>query len=144
VGGQSLSRQSGRGRPYSGYRVLGVGEGSKALKIPLYSCPNLITFQIKTFKEIKEQKASQEAERNKTYEHQVGCRIGGMMVRPVRRGVPKGVSDGRRSPALRAGHPRNGHKAVSGMAHPQPVEGLGMAGPGQTLGSPWIPLAIRA
>jgi hypothetical protein len=29
------------------------------------------------------------------------------------------------------------------MAHPQGVEGLGMAGPSDTLGSPWPPLAAR-
>jgi hypothetical protein len=32
--------------------------------------------------------------------------------RPVRRGVSKGEEDGRRLPALRAGHPPNGRKAV--------------------------------
>jgi hypothetical protein len=32
--------------------------------------------------------------------------------RPVRRGASKGVEDGRRPPALRAGHPRNGCKEV--------------------------------
>jgi hypothetical protein len=35
-------------------------------------------------------------------------------------------------------------KAVLGVTRPQGVEGLGMAGWGETLGSPWIPLAIRA
>jgi hypothetical protein len=30
------------------------------------------------------------------------------------------------------------------MARPQGLEGLGMADLGETLGSPWIPLAIRA
>jgi hypothetical protein len=64
--------------------------------------------------------------------------------RPVRCGVPKGVEDGCRLPVLQAGHPRNGCKAVSGVARLQGVEGLGMAGLGETLGSPWIPLAIRA
>jgi hypothetical protein len=49
--------------------------------------------------------------------------------RPVRRGVSKGVEDG--PPAL-------------GVAPPQGVEGLGKAGPVETLGRPWIPLAIRA
>jgi hypothetical protein len=38
-------------------------------------------------------------------------------------GVFKAVEDCRRPPSLRAGHPRNDHKAVSGMAHPQGVEG---------------------
>jgi hypothetical protein len=41
--------------------------------------------------------------------------------RPVRRGVFKGEEDGRRSPALRAAHPPNGHKAVWGVAHPQGI-----------------------
>jgi hypothetical protein len=56
--------------------------------------------------------------------------------RPVRRGVSKGVEESRRPPTLGAGHPRNGRKAVSGMARLQGVEGLGRAGPGETLGSP--------
>jgi hypothetical protein len=34
--------------------------------------------------------------------------------------------------------------AVLGMARPQDVEESGMAGPGETLGSLWILLAIRA
>jgi hypothetical protein len=34
-------------------------------------------------------------------------------------------------------------KAVSGVSSPQGVERLSMAGPGETLGSPWIPLPIR-
>jgi hypothetical protein len=63
---------------------------------------------------------------------------------PVRRGVSKGVEDGRRPLALWAGHPRNSHKAVLGVVHPQGVEGSGMAGSGEILGSPWIPLAIGA
>jgi hypothetical protein len=50
-----------------------------------------------------------------------------------------GVQKGRSRPQ---GRPRNGHKAISGVAHPQGVEGLGMAGPGETLRSPWLPLAI--
>jgi hypothetical protein len=61
-------------------------------------------------------------------------------IRPVLVGVSKGVEDGHRPPALRAAHPRNGHKAVLGGTHPQGVEGAGMAG--ETLGSLWIPLAI--
>jgi hypothetical protein len=47
----------------------------------------------------------------------------------VRRGVCKGVDGGR--------------KAVSGLACPQGMEGLGMAGPSDILGSQWPPLAIR-
>jgi hypothetical protein len=62
----------------------------------------------------------------------MGVRAG----RHVRRGVSKGVEDGRRPLALRVGHPRNGHKAVLGMARPQGVEGLGIADPYETLGSP--------
>jgi hypothetical protein len=34
-------------------------------------------------------------------------------------------------------------KAASGVARPQGVEGSGIAGPSETLGSLWIPLAIR-
>jgi hypothetical protein len=64
-------------------------------------------------------------------------------IRTVRRGVSKGVKDSRRPPALQAGHPINGHKTVSGVACPQGVEGSSMAGPGETLGSLWTPLAIR-
>jgi hypothetical protein len=47
-------------------------------------------------------------------------------------------------PALRAGHPRNSRKVVLVVARPQGVEGLGKAGPGDALGRPMIPLAIRA
>jgi hypothetical protein len=65
-------------------------------------------------------------------------------IRLVWHGVSKGVKDGCMPPTLWAGHPRNGHKAVSGLARPQGVQGLGMAGPGETLGSPWIPLTIWA
>jgi hypothetical protein len=43
--------------------------------------------------------------------------------RPVQRAVSKGVEDGQRPPALQ-------------VARPQGIEGLGMAGPGETLGSP--------
>jgi hypothetical protein len=50
--------------------------------------------------------------------------------RPVWRGVSKGVEDGHRLPALRTGHPRDGHKAVSKVsrAQAQGVERSGMAG----------------
>jgi hypothetical protein len=51
-----------------------------------------------------------------------------MGVRFVRRGVSKGVEDCLKLPALRAGHPINGHKAVSGVARLQGVEGSGMSG----------------
>jgi hypothetical protein len=62
-------------------------------------------------------------------------------IRPLRRGVSKGVEDG---------HPRNGHNAILGGTHPhslvgwvpQGVEGAGMAGPGETLGSLWISLVM--
>jgi hypothetical protein len=57
------------------------------------------------------------------------------MTGPARRGVSKGVEDGRRPPALWAGYPKHAHKAVSGVGH---------GGPGETLGSLWILLAIRA
>jgi hypothetical protein len=66
-------------------------------------------------------------------------------VRVVR--VFKGEEDDRKPPALRAGHPRNGCKAVSGVVLLLRFYALrkrvGMAGPGETLGSPWSPLAIR-
>jgi hypothetical protein len=63
----------------------------------------------------------------------------------IGRGVscPKGVGNGCRPPALRAGHPRNGCKAVLVATRPQGIERLGMAGPGDTLGSPRPTLAIR-
>jgi hypothetical protein len=60
--------------------------------------------------------------------------------RLVRRGVSKGVEDGRRPPILQADHPQNDRKAVSGVAHLHGEEGSGWAGPGETLGIPWIPL----
>jgi hypothetical protein len=58
----------------------------------------------------------------------------------VRHGVSKMVEDGRRGKAV-SGVARRG-KAVSGVARPQGVEGQFMAGPGETVGSPWPPLAI--
>jgi hypothetical protein len=74
---------------------------------------------------------------------QIGLTATNSSSRPVRRGVSNGVEDGRSPPALRACHPRNGRKAVSGVACPQGVKVLSMAGPGETLESPWIPFAIR-
>jgi hypothetical protein len=59
-------------------------------------------------------------------------------------GYPRGLKDGRKPPALRAGHLRNRHKAVSGVARLQVVEESSKAGPGEILGSLRIPLAIRA
>jgi hypothetical protein len=61
----------------------------------------------------------------------------------VRRGVSKRKEDGRRLLALQVGHPRNGCKPVSGVACPQSVERSGMVGRGETLESPWQPLAIH-
>jgi hypothetical protein len=61
----------------------------------------------------------------------------------VPRGASKGEDDGRRSPALRSGHPCNGCEAISGVVHPQGVERFGMVGPSHMLGSPWPPLAIH-
>jgi hypothetical protein len=61
--------------------------------------------------------------------------------RPVWRGVSKEEEDGCRPPALRVGHPINGR---FGGGPPTGLEALGMADLGETLGSPWIPLAIRA
>jgi hypothetical protein len=51
--------------------------------------------------------------------------------RHMARGVQR-VDDCHRPPALRAGHPRDGREAVSGVARPQGVEGLGMVGLGDT------------
>jgi hypothetical protein len=69
--------------------------------------------------------------------------------RPLRREVSKGVEDSRRLPALWGGPPRNSRQAVLGVARLQGIKwsgmvGPGMAGPGETLGSPWIPHAIGA
>jgi hypothetical protein len=60
----------------------------------------------------------------------------------VQCGVSKGVVYGRRSPMRAGAPPLKHHEAVSGMARPQIVERSGMAGPHDTLGSPWPPLAI--
>jgi hypothetical protein len=57
------------------------------------------------------------------------------LLRPIRRGVSKGAEDG---------YPKNARKTVLWVAHPQSVEGSGLAGPNETLESPWIPLAIWA
>jgi hypothetical protein len=54
----------------------------------------------------------------------------------VHSGVSKGVEEESRLPTLRVDH-------LSGVARPQGIERLGMAGLGETLGSPWAPLAIR-
>jgi hypothetical protein len=62
------------------------------------------------------------------------CRIVDVC-KPVWHGVSKGVEDCRRPPALQAGYPRTGHKAVLGVARPQGIEGSGMVGLGGTLGS---------
>jgi hypothetical protein len=61
----------------------------------------------------------------------------------ARRRVSKRVEDGSRPPALCAAHSRNGHKAVSGLAYPQGLEGLGIASPSKTIGRRRPPLAIR-
>jgi hypothetical protein len=61
----------------------------------------------------------------------------------VWRGVSKGVEDGCKPLALWVGYLSNGQKAVSEVARMQGVEGLGMVGPRDTLGSPWPPFAIR-
>jgi hypothetical protein len=49
------------------------------------------------------------------------------------------VEDGRRQATLGADYLQNARKVASGVARPQGVEGLGMAGPGETLESPWPP-----
>jgi hypothetical protein len=56
-----------------------------------------------------------------------------LLNRPIRLGLSKRVEDGRSPPALLAGHPRNGHEAILGVARPQGVEGcrrVGHGGPG--------------
>jgi hypothetical protein len=58
-------------------------------------------------------------------------------------GIRPWVEDSRRPTTLWAAHPKKGLKAVSGVALPQGIEGQGRAGPGETLGSSWPPLAIR-
>jgi hypothetical protein len=70
--------------------------------------------------------------------------INGIILRPVQRGVSKGVEDNPKPPALWAGYLRNGRKALLGVAHRQGIKGSGMVCPGETLGSLWISLAIRA
>jgi hypothetical protein len=50
--------------------------------------------------------------------------------RPVRRGVSKGEEDGPRG--KKTAHPPNGRNAIWGVACPQGVLGLGMAGRGET------------
>jgi hypothetical protein len=61
----------------------------------------------------------------------------------VWRGVSKEVEDGQRPPALQTGQPWNDPKAVLGVVRLQGIEGYGMAGPVETLGSPWPSRAIR-
>jgi hypothetical protein len=63
-----------------------------------------------------------------------------LFIRPVRCGVCNGLEDDRRPLALWAGHPRNDHKAILGVARPQGIEGSGKAGPS----NPWTPLVIWA
>jgi hypothetical protein len=62
-----------------------------------------------------------------------------IVIRPVWEVASKGEEDGRRPPTQWAGYPPNGRKAVWAVARPQGVEGSGMAGPVETLGSLWIP-----
>jgi hypothetical protein len=59
------------------------------------------------------------------------------------RGVFKRVEDGRRQPTLLVDYPWNGHKAASGVAYSQGVEGNSIAGPDEALGILWPSLAIR-
>jgi hypothetical protein len=49
--------------------------------------------------------------------------------------------DSRKTFLMKKGNGRHGRMAR--VACPQGIEGLGMAGPGETLGSPWPTLAIR-
>jgi hypothetical protein len=57
--------------------------------------------------------------------------------------VSKKVGDGRKSSALRVSSPQNSRKVYLGVARPQGVEGLGIVGSSETLGSLCPPLAIR-
>jgi hypothetical protein len=82
------------------------------------------------------------SERNFLVLLQLRAPLRGATSKGVRRGVSKGVEDGCRLPALQAGHPWNGLRDESGVAGLQGVEGLGMSGLGETLGSPWPALAI--
>jgi hypothetical protein len=64
------------------------------------------------------------------FHHLSTCFESGLAVeRPIWRGVSKGVEDGQRPLAHKAMSPQNGHETVLGVAHPQCVEGLGLAGP---------------
>jgi hypothetical protein len=81
------------------------------LKSPIYSSSTLSIVNWKAYLEEKENKDNTK--------HQ---RLVATTTRPIRRGVSKGVQDGRRPPALRVGHPRNSFKAISGVACPQSVE----------------------
>jgi hypothetical protein len=57
--------------------------------------------------------------------------------RPEREGVSKGEEDGRRPCALWLATPQTAIRPFGGsVARPQGVEGSGMAGPDETLGSP--------
>jgi hypothetical protein len=65
----------------------------------------------------------------------------------IQHGVSKREEDVCSPPALSAttsttGHPRNGCKAISGVARPQGIERWSIADPGETVGSPWPPLPI--
>jgi hypothetical protein len=65
----------------------------------------------------------------------------GLMADSGMRRVSDGVEDSRKLPTR---PPQKRPKAVLGVARPQGIEGSGMAGPGETLRSLWIPLAIWA
>jgi hypothetical protein len=58
----------------------------------------------------------------------------------VRRGVSKRVADSRKPPDRAT--PETA-VTISGVVRLQGEEGLGMAGRGESLGSPWPPFAIR-
>jgi hypothetical protein len=58
---------------------------------------------------------------------------------PYDMGYPRGVAG-----PYEKGYPRRKKMAVWGVARLQGVEGSGMVGLGKTLGSPWMPLAVRA
>jgi hypothetical protein len=78
--------------------------------------------------------------------HSQGMKLGRLLAQMKARTVRgiQGVEDCHRRPALWSGHPQTTVRLYPKMARPQGMDRSGMAGPGETLGSPWILLAIRA
>jgi hypothetical protein len=75
--------------------------------------------------------------------HRKFCRASETGCRTVTAHVTSPGSYGKGYPRGKKTAP-NGRNAVLGVARPQGVEGLGMAGRGETLGSPWILLPVGA